>query len=185
MRRAGFTLLEMLIAMSISGIILVAAYGAFSAVTRASRTLDAREVEMRNLNVACAALQEDLRAAVRPPAGETGKNIWKSDTCGFQLTCGENRLATVQYRLRQHRLERDYRPEKEEKEARAGSRGRKSKKAVAESVYGLSFAYYADGNWQDQLRAKQWPAAVRVSFRFGKDRKLATTYRQVIRLEVR
>lgn len=176
----GFTLLELLIALSISGMILVAVYGAFAAANRATRTLDASESRRLNLSYACRMLQRDLRSAVPPPAGEEGDNLWGVTECRFKSLAGDGTKGVVCYRLAEGKLERLYKPAAQGGKAAAPER----KDAVAGGVTKVAFNYFTEGNWKDSLRPKQWPAAVAAELTFGEGAE-ASTFRQVVRLEVR
>ncbi len=182
---AGFTLLEMLVAITIGSIIMAAAYGTFAAVTRTARRVDDHNAMIQNLRFACGALRRDLGSAVPAPAGNAARNKWAGNSCRFTVWCDEDMQALVRYEYRNRSLVRRAKPLGKN----LGNRGRQGRGAlrremvVARNVSGVRFQYYAEKSWQDRLRPKQWPRAIRLILKLGPDPKTAFTFAQVMNVE--
>jgi general secretion pathway protein J len=73
MKRRGFTLLELLVAMAIFSIIVSACYALFSATRGAARRAEFKAQMLQTARAALGALEDELRAAVMPASGfDTG-----------------------------------------------------------------------------------------------------------------
>ena len=178
---AGFTLLEMLVAISISGIILAASYGTFATANRTTRTIDAHEARVQNLRHACAALQQDLRCAVPPAPDGTRRTRWSTNGCRFVTWHGDRGRVLVRYAMEKDELVRTAEPLDVGAE---GERQTSTTAAVARGVRDARFAYCCADSWQERLRPKQWPQAVRLQLNLAKGSgRQGRAYTQVIRVE--
>ncbi|MBN2713663.1 MAG: prepilin-type N-terminal cleavage/methylation domain-containing protein [Planctomycetes bacterium] len=180
---SGFTLIEMLIAMTISGMILVGVYGAFSASNRTVRSLDYHEQESQNLNYSCEVMQKDIRSALPAAKGES-YNLWNRNEMRFKVRVGSVGEGVVHYRIKDNKLVREFKPLGKQSESLPGGIQKEQKLVVANGVTGLDFSYYSDGNWQGSMRIKQWPRAIKVVMGLGESKENKKRYSQIIRTEV-
>jgi len=184
-RRAGFTLIEMLLSITISGILLVAAYGLFSAANRTTRTLDAQDARMQSLTNACAVLQQDLAAALPQAAREEPRSLWNANECRFRIRSGSDREGWVHFRQMEATLEREFEPSGPQNDALPGGVQAKSKRPIARGIRKVVFSYYAEGDWRDGLRPKQWPEMVRARLVLGEANGTEASFLRTIRVETR
>lgn len=88
-RAAGFSLLEVLVAVAIFAVLSVAAYGALDATIRARAQAGEAAAELAALQSAVLALERDLReAAPRPVRGAVGERLpaLAGGPAGFEVT---------------------------------------------------------------------------------------------------
>ncbi len=167
--------------MSISGIILAASYGTFATANRTTRTIEAHEARVQNLRHACAALQQDLRCAIPPAPDGTRRTRWSRSGCRFVTCRGDRGRVVVRYALEKDQLVRTAEPLDADPE---GGRRASTTAAVARGVRGVRFAYCCEDSWQERLRPKQWPQAVRLQLNLEEESgKQGRSYTQVIRVE--
>lgn len=171
MRREGFTLVEMLVALSIFGMLAAGGVALLSFSVRAQEAADVRLDSAGKVRRLGALLGADLaQAAARPWRDEAGRahSAFTGDSSGFSLVRGgwdnpgdapRPSLQRVEYRLAEGRLERTAWPMVDGAEAMAPA-------AVAEGVRSMRVRYRDRlGHWQATwapTRAAELPVAVEI-----------------------
>lgn len=75
-RRSGFALLELLVALAIFAVVSAIAYGALASVVGAREGIERASARTREIQLAVAALERDLRqATARPVRGNAGEQL--------------------------------------------------------------------------------------------------------------
>jgi general secretion pathway protein J len=111
-RLRGFSLLEVLVALSVFAIAMGLAYGGLDAVVRARAQLEAQAAALAQLQRAVGLLERDLRGAVARPVREGERRVepaLRLDADGLALTRAgyANRLAQARAELERVRWQRD------------------------------------------------------------------------------
>lgn len=123
-RARGFTLLEVLVAVAIFGVVSLIAYGGFNQLTQQSDIVERNASRTRTIQATVHRMTEDFSMLeprpVREPLGESVEPALRSDTrtetlvelthSGWTNPAGMPRstLQRVAYRLRDNKLERAY-----------------------------------------------------------------------------
>jgi general secretion pathway protein J len=182
MRHArGFTLLELIVAMMIFSIVIVAAYGLFNAGRGLSARAEARALLFQTGRAALQAIEEDLRGAVLSGSvfdtgligvnrdGESGPLDKIEFVAVNSFTAGENRekkidLSKVTWWIEEsHGLVRERL--KLLTSTRASRDDEEEVEEVSREVVFLDFRYY-DGQWKeswDSTRLRRLPKAIEVT----------------------
>jgi len=124
MRARGFTLLEVLVAVAIFGVISMLAYGGFNQLTRQSAIVESNASRTRAIQSAVQRMAENFEMIeprpIREPLGETLEPALRADTrtetladltrSGWTNPAGMPRstLQRVTYRLQDNKLQRAY-----------------------------------------------------------------------------
>jgi len=176
-RRTGFTLIEVLLALAIFGVISVLAYRATAALTAGEARLSAEAQRWRNLEALFARFEADIRQAIPRDsrAGARNEPAWlalQADAAGNAALvfsragaefAGEPGIAgqRIGYRLRGHAVEIAYWPQLDN--------GADTQPAVYTLVDGVTAFHIAylnrAGAWRDSWPARgeaALPRAVRV-----------------------
>lgn len=164
MRRAGFALLELLVALAIFSVIAVVAYRGIAVVTQARASLDGHADRLKSVQLAVGIIERDLRqAARRPIRGAYGEELPALAgargslelTCfGFGSAASEARslLDRVGYAYDQGELVRLQYPVLDRAPQTQAAR-----RALLDGVAGLRVRYLEQGNrWLEA-----WPPADR------------------------
>lgn len=120
-KNAGFTLLELILAVAIFAVTFVLAYGGLNAVLDGRELVDQRVEELRDLSMAIRALEGDLEQLqarpIRDQFGDTQPALLMPDSERLELTRGgwrnplfrrRSHLQRVAYRLEEGELIREY-----------------------------------------------------------------------------
>ncbi len=179
-RRAGFTLIEVLLALAIFGVIAVLAYRATAALTDGEAQLSAEAQRWRTLEALFTRFEADIRQAV-PRSARAGSQIepaWlalPADNAGnaaLVFTRAGAEFADdpgiagqrIGYRLRGHAVEIAYWPQLDNT-----AEARPAVYTLADGVAGFSVAYLSRaGAWRDNWPLQgeaDLPRAVRVSLK--------------------
>ncbi len=187
----GFTLIEMLAAIAIFALVSLASWQIMQTLLRASHVGMAQHERMQKLQYAMLIIEQDFQQIVdRGPRinGKVSKqSLFSSDTMldtddqAITFVRGgwhnpDNRLprSTLQrvfYRLKDNKLERlhDYVLDTVENTEQA-------RRVLLEGVTGLTFTFYAKGQWYDQLgKNNELPEAIAIELELkslGKIRRL-------------
>jgi general secretion pathway protein J len=86
MTRRGFTLLEMLLAVTLLAVVMAAGYALLSTGLSARRTIDRADAEGRSLNLAVDLIARDLAAALPPGGLLAGSFVGDDEPGGDELT---------------------------------------------------------------------------------------------------
>ena len=179
-RRAGFTLIEVLLALAIFGVISVLAYRATAALTDGEARLSAEAQRWRNLEALFTRFEADIRQAVPRDsrAGARSEPAWlalEADAAGnaalvFSRACAEFADEPgiagqrIGYRLRQHAVEIAYWPQLDNA---AGSQP--AVYTLVDGVTAFRIAYLSRaGRWQNTWPSQgeaSLPRAVRVDLK--------------------
>ncbi len=123
MNERGFTLIEVLVSLVLTGLVAVLAYGALSSTIAASESTDDEARRLQSLEQAFRLLQRDIaQVVVRPvfdnygerqavfSGGRAGEPLMSFTRAGWHNARGQqrSRLQRVDYRLENNRLWRDY-----------------------------------------------------------------------------
>lgn len=87
-RRAGFTLVEILVALAIVGILMALATQAISSSLQHKRREDTRLSTQQNLRAALTLIAQDLRSAA-------GLHVWNQSSCGASAACSNHSRVSI------------------------------------------------------------------------------------------
>lgn len=181
-RAAGFTLLELLVALSISSLIMMTAYGTFATATRASRRVDAHARVMQNARHAFASIGSDVLNAQAPTLDSPRCSQWAGDRLVFAALDREGKRGVVSYAEKDDRLYRTWQPAAE---AQPAVKAAATSLPVAYGLRRVSFEYLHAGKWHRKLDPSQWPKVVAVKLRLEDSKaEMTAAFRQIIRFEV-
>jgi general secretion pathway protein J len=178
MRRArGFTLLELIVAMTIFLIVIVAAYGLFDAGRNLSARAEARALLFQTGRSALQAIEEDLRGVVLSGSVfDTGLIGVSQDGEGGPLdkiefmavnsfTAGENLEKKIDLSKVTWWIEESRGLVRERIRLLTSTRASRDEEEVSRDVVFLDFRYY-DGQWKeswDSTQLRRLPKAIEVT----------------------
>ncbi len=189
----GFTLIEILVAISLLAIVLTSVYGIFGSVNATKIRLDSDSAEYHLARVVFDRLGRELHGAYYRRGDQTtlfrggvnaqGESFLELTTTAVTpLSATGTGIAAVRYRL------------VADKESNQGSnvllRGEHPRQSasravddrmmrLAPGVSSLSLRFYSEGNWQDEWDARQdgLPQLVEVTLVVGRDEQQQTPFR--------
>ena len=155
---SGFTLVEILVALSILSIVMTILYGAFSTSSVTVRRVDERADELSSLAGALDTLSQEVRGAYDAFSGTPSQMTFTAMTA----LQGDDAPAvqTLSYEFEEGRmLRRTYGTERDPQASRAF--------LLLEDVGEPSFSFFDGKRWTDQWRVPdKLPAGVKVTFSY-------------------
>lgn len=189
----GFTLVEVLVAISLLAIVLTSVYGVFSSVSATKLRLDKDSAEYHLARVVFDRLGRELHGSYYRRGDQTtlfrgGTNaqgesfLELTTTAVTPLSAAGTGIAEVRYRLAADEKSDEggqvlLRSERPRQSASGAVDDRMMR--LAPDVAGLTLRFYAAGNWQDEWDAAQdgLPQLVEIALLVGRDEQRQTPFR--------
>lgn len=191
----GFTLIEIMVAISMLAIVMTSIYGVFSSVSLAKQRLDDDSADFHLARVVFDRLGRELQGVYYREQDQTTLFIGGTNRAGevfLQMTTTAvtplsrtgTGIARVDYRLVKHAEDDDLVLMRSESDRRRiGATGEDSAMMrMAPGIAQMSFRFFANGQWLDELDARKngLPELVQVSLIIGHDETrripFSTTY---------